>query len=389
MGARPRVSIIIPLYNLCRFVAETIDSALAQTLDADATEIVVIDDGSTDGGGNIVRRYAPRVQYVRQENRGLPAARNAGIRASQAPFVTFLDADDRILPEKLEAQLTAFESRPDVGLVYTGWHYIDESGGRLPQRGRSLHEGDVFPELILGNLIHPHTAVVRRELVERVAGFDETLTSVEDWDLWLRLSQIGVRWHCVDRPLAEYRIRHDGMHQNAARMLENRLRVLEKIFADPTLPAAVVHRRAAAYQNAYLIAACDFFRMGNWAEGSRWFHAAVTTRPAFVTEQDSLRRFCRLILPQGHQREAAVVTHWRPLARMLRRALRDLYAQPDLDPALRALRRRATIASWRTVLRLARKGAAAAFRAEPVPRIALPLPPPRAKPEAALTGRRS
>lgn len=376
MGTPPQVSIIIPLYNLRRYVADTIDSALAQTLDADAMEIVVIDDGSTDGGGEIVRQYGPRVQYLRQENRGLPAARNAGIRASHAPFVTFLDADDRILPEKLALQLAAFEAHPDVGLVYTGWHYIDECGGRLPQRGRSLHEGDVFPDLILGNLIHPHTAVVRRDLVERVAGFDETLTSVEDWDLWLRLSQAGARWHCVDLPLAEYRIRHDGMHQNAARMLDNRLRVLGKIFADPDLPVEVIRRRTLAYHNAYLIAACDFFRSGDWAAGNRCFRTAVTTHPAFITEPGSLRRFCRLVLPQGHQREAAVVAHWRPLARILRAALRDLHAQPDLDPAVRRFRRRGTIAYWRTVLRLARKGAGAVFGEESIPHISLPVPPP-------------
>ncbi len=350
-----QVSVIVPLYNLRAFVGEAIDSVLAQTLGADALEIIVVDDGSTDGGGDVVRGYGARITYVRQENCGLPAARNTGIRLGRAPFLTFLDADDRILPEKLAAQLDAFARDSEAALVYTGWHYIDERGERLPQRGRSVHGGDVLPDLVLGNLIHPHTALVRREIVERVGGFDESLTSVEDWDLWLRISRAGGLWRCVDRPLAEYRIRHDGMHQNAARMLENRLRVLAKFFADPALPPAVVARHALAYQNAYLMAACDFYRAGNRANGSESFHRAVAAAPAFLVDPANLRRFCRLVLPQGHQREATLIAHGGPLGRILRTALADLFARPDLEPAVRRLRPRARLAYWRTVVRLARK----------------------------------
>ncbi len=351
----PRVSVIVPLYNLRDFVAETLDSVLAQTLPPEAIEIIVVDDGSTDASADVVRRYGSRVRYVRQENRGLSAARNTGIRLAGAPLLSFLDGDDRVLPEKIATQLDAFAAHPAAGLVYTWWHYIDAAGRRLPQRGRATHTGDLLADLVLGNLIHPHTALVRRDLVEAAGGFDEALTSVEDWDLWLRLSRAGAQWHCIPRPLAEYRIRHDGMHRNPGRMLENRLRVLAKVFADPDLPAAIVARRALAYQSAYLAGACDFFRIGDRVAGGRCFHEAVAARPAFITEPASLRRFCRLVLPQGHQREAAVVANRRPLARILHAALADLFAHPDLDPGVRRLRRRAAFAYWRTVVRLARK----------------------------------
>jgi hypothetical protein len=201
-----------------------------------------------------------------------------------------------------------------------------------------------------------------------VGGFDETLTSVEDWDLWLRLARAGVQWHCVPLPLAEYRIREDGMHRNPGRMLDNRLRVLAKVFADPALPATVVARRPLAYQSAYLSGACDFFRAGDRAAGSRCFGTAVAARPAFVTEAASLRRFCRLVLPQGRQSDVAVVANWRPLTRILRLALADLFALPDLDPAVRRLRRRAALAYWTTVVRLARKRVTSRRRPQdPVP----------------------
>lgn len=371
--APPRVSVIIPLYNLREFVSEAIDGTLAQTLPDGAIEIIVIDDGSTDGGGELVRRYGDRVRYHRQDNRGLSAARNAGIAASRAPFLMFLDADDRILPGKLEAQLDAFSLHPDVGIVYTGWRYIDEAGHPLPQHGWSRDTGDVLDRLLLGNIIHPLAALVRRDLVERAGGFDESLTSVEDWDLWLRISRAGARWHCVDRPLAEYRIRTGAMHDHPQRMLDNRLRVLGKFFADPDLTEAIAARRALAYQSAYLTAACDFFRAGERHRGATAFRAGVLERPEFLTEASNLRRLCRWILPPGYQREDMLVAQWPALAPILETALDDLFAGMDLEQSIRAVRARARLAHWRTVARFSRKRAVAWLRGSGDDALTLPL----------------
>ena len=101
----PRASIVIPLYNLRRWAAEAIDSALAQTLPPRDLQVIVVDDGSTDGSGEVARQYGPRIDYVRQENRGLSAARNTGLRVARAPFVTFLDSDDLMVSHRLERQL--------------------------------------------------------------------------------------------------------------------------------------------------------------------------------------------------------------------------------------------------------------------------------------------
>jgi hypothetical protein len=356
----PRVSVIIPLYNLRAFVAEAIESVRAQTLPAADVELVVVDDGSTDDGAAIVARYAPSVRYLRQENRGLSAARNAGIRATQAPVLTFLDADDRILPEKLGMQLDVLAASPGIGAVYTGYGYIDAAGAPLPERGSPRQEGDLLPALLLGNLVPPHAVMVRRALVEHAGGFDETLTSVEDWDLWLRISRHGCRWACVDRPLAEYRVRPDAMHQNPGRMAANTIRVLDKFFADPTLPPDIGERRPLAYQQAYATAAADHYRVGDRVAAREWFRRAATVRPAFVADTRSLRRFCRALLPPESQSGGAVAATWRPTAATLRAALRDLFAAPDLDPAVRRLRWRAELAYWRTIARLVRKRAAAA-----------------------------
>jgi len=372
VSTSPRVSVVVPLYNLREFVADAIESALAQTLPAEDVEVVVVDDGSTDGGDRIARQYVPRVRYVRQENRGLSAARNAGIRISRAPFLAFLDADDRFLPEKLEAQLAVLAARPDVGLVYSGFRYIDGAGAPLPQYGWFRGEGDVFPDLILGNRIHPVVALVRREAVERTGGFDETLGSVEDWDLWLRLSRTGLRWALVDRPLAEYRVRADAMHANATRMAENWLRVLDKVFADPDLPAAVRELRPLAYHRAYLIAAADHYRSGDAAAAARWFEMAVRERPAFLTDVDALRLFCRWLLPLGYQRTAIMATEWRRLATTLRSAMAGVFAAENLEAEIARRRWPATVAAWRAVLPLLATRAKTMLGRRPPSRIALP-----------------
>jgi GT2 family glycosyltransferase len=349
----PRASIIIPLYNLRRWVAEAIDSALAQTLPPGDLQVIVVDDGSTDGSGEVAQGYGARIDYVRQENRGLSAARNTGLGVARAPYVAFLDADDRIHPEKVAAELAVFAGRPAVGVVYSGFRYIDADGHPLPQRGWSRFEGDVLPRLVLGNIIHPHQALVRRDAVLQAGAFDERLTSVEDWDVWLRVSSRGATWACVDRALADYRIRPGSMSQNPGRMAENRLAVLAKLFADPALPAAVAGLRARAYERAYLVSAADYYRGGDRSSGARWLEAAVRARPAVVADQEALSFFCQGLLPLGHQGGGMLAREWRRVATTLRTAIDDVRAMPGASLAGGVWSAR--LARWRTITPLVRR----------------------------------
>ena len=278
-----RASLIIPTFNHARFVGAAIDSALAQTVSA--FEIIVVDDGSTDETPAVLARYAARVRVLRQENRGLSAARNAGLAAAHGKFVSFLDADDVMAPTKLAAQLEVLERSHAIG-----WTYCDvlmetvvtgataRASERFGYASRAL-DGWLFPELIHGNFIPAIAPLVRRTALEVAGGFDERLTALEDWDMWLRLSLIAEARY-TPAVLVTYRIRPDGMSEDRARMDRSRFLVLDKI--NRTRPVALeslgnVGRRIIADTHNWL--GKEAYASGDWREARRRFAASVVTVP--------------------------------------------------------------------------------------------------------------
>lgn len=355
MPDRSLIAVIVPAYNLARYLPEAIESALAQTVSPAILDVVVVDDGSTDDTAAVAARFAPRVRCVRQRNRGLPAARNRGAAETTAPYLTFLDADDRLLPEKLARELTVLEADSSVDVVYSGWRYIDEAGRRLPQRGWSRDEGDVLERLLAGNIIHPHAATLRRTAFDAAGGFDESLTSVEDWDLWLRISMNGARWAAIDHAALEYRVRADGMHANPARMLANRLRVLDKTFERLAAERPeLLGLRPTAYRNAHLEAACDFARAGELSGAIAAVRAAGRTAPGFLVDPRELREVCRLLLPLGRRNDAAIAARWSEIAPLLRALVAGAAAELGAMTRLRS-----ELALLRVGLRYRRKRALA------------------------------
>jgi len=185
----PLVSVVIPVHNRPDAVRRAIASVLAQTFQR--FEIVVVDDGSTDATCDAVSSVRDgRVRLIRhKKNRGGSAARNTGIEATRAPFVAFLDSDDEWLPTKLERQLEVFARSPDtLGLVYTGAErtYPDGSVSRAVPRRRT----NLMRELLRVNVVgETSLGMVRRSVLEALDGFDESLPSCQDLDLWLRISE--------------------------------------------------------------------------------------------------------------------------------------------------------------------------------------------------------
>lgn len=203
-ASTPTVSVIIPTHNRAHLLPRALDSVLSQGF-ADL-EVLVVDDGSTDGTAELMKRYDdPRVRYlVQPQNQGVSAARNRGMREARGRFLALLDSDDEWMPDKLAAQVVFLEDADaKVGAVYTGVETIDPNGERhahLPQ-----HRGDLFDVLLVRNVLHgaPSNILMRREVIDEVGFFDEAIPAIEDYDYFLRLAK---RYHIemIDRPLARY-----------------------------------------------------------------------------------------------------------------------------------------------------------------------------------------
>ena len=221
--AGSQVSLIITTYNQARFLADAIQSALAQTVRPG--EIIVVDDGSTDDPAAVVHRFGD-VVYIRQENQGLAAARNAGWKAAAGVLVAFLDADDKLHPKAIMTNIKQFQNSSNCAFVYGAYRYIDEFGKPLRTIPLRPVTKDAFCGFLTGNLIGMHATVLyRRDRLAEIGGFDRTLPACEDYEIYLRLSQL-YPVACTPECLADYR-RHDAnMSNDIPFMLRTALKVL-------------------------------------------------------------------------------------------------------------------------------------------------------------------
>ena len=227
MAALPRVSVVIPCFNTERYIAATLRAVQAQS--GAQLEIIVVDDGSTDGSAALVERDFPDVRLLRRPNGGVAAARNAGIDAATGDWVAFCDADDIWLPGKLAAQFDAMAAAPGCRMSYTAWH-VWLSSEPEPEPGLldslAAASGDtarwagatgwLYPELLLDCVVWTSTVLMQRSLLAETGGFDTGLRIGEDYDLWLRASRL-TRIERVARPLALYRQHPASITRSAPR----------------------------------------------------------------------------------------------------------------------------------------------------------------------------
>lgn len=222
----PFVSVVIPTYNYGRYVTEAVESVLAQT--HPAGEIVVVDDGSTDDTRERLQPYMDRIRYVHQNNQGLPAARNTGIRAARGDLIALLDSDDLWHPRKLALQVQFMERSPEVGLVAAdmvgdlkhGWPEVGDLSS-LPARPFTLRD------LLIRSRFGPSSVLVHRQCFEAAGYFDPGLRSAEDRDMWIRIAShfpIGK----IEAPLWWYRLHGGNMSAAAVRMEEYEMKVLRR-----------------------------------------------------------------------------------------------------------------------------------------------------------------
>jgi glycosyltransferase involved in cell wall biosynthesis len=223
----PLISVIIPTFNRASFLREAVDSVLSQT--CREFELIIIDDGSRDETGEILKAYGGRLIYYYQDNQGVSAARNRGLQMAGGRFIAFLDSDDLWLPEKLAAQCDFFEQNPEVFICQTEEFWIRNGKRVNPCKKHRKYSGDVFAPSLGLCLISPSAVMIRRELFQTVGGFDETFPACEDYDLWLRITS---RWpvFLIDHPLVVKRGGHaDQLSRTIPALDQHRIRALIKL----------------------------------------------------------------------------------------------------------------------------------------------------------------
>lgn len=230
MEKKPLVSVVIPAYNAERFIRRSLESALSQSYRN--IEIIVVDDASTDKTARIIESYEDsRIKYFRQEpNKGQGPARNIGIRESTGQYITFLDADDYYLPEKVAREVEYLRKHPQCHVVYSNaLHFYSDRPDRL-FLGPRIPAMDFLTTLFRLSFPNINTLMVAREVLDKVGFFSEIRYFPEDWEMYLRIALAGYELGCVDEPLACVELREGSnttmqiqhiLKKNAIEVLEN------------------------------------------------------------------------------------------------------------------------------------------------------------------------
>lgn len=341
-----RVSIVIPVYNHARYVGAAIESALAQR--HPPHEVIVVDDGSTDETPHVIASFGRSVRAIRQENRGLSAARNTGIAAATGGWIALLDADDLYEPEFLDDLLRLARCHPRAAALYSGYRFVDAANHPLPQTGtRTEPPETLFGALLQGNFLVPECLLVRRDCYAQLGPFDEGLQACEDWDMWLRLAAafpvVG-----TTTILTRHRILPGSMSSDPQRMLANRFAVLHKHFgsAEMDFDAMVWHQRQA-YGRASLATAIEYLQQRQPDGALPHLRAAFAAAPELMVAADVCYELACGTQPKGWrghfdsfdlaQTEALVLT-------LLERLCRDPQSPRPLRRRRRAMRGRVALA---------------------------------------------
>ena len=191
-------SVIIPTFNRLSFLKEAIESVLSQTYED--FELILVDDGSTDGTKEFAAELSNRLKYVYQENSGPSAARNRGISESQGEYITFLDSDDLWLENKLEIEIDFMKANREAVVCYTDEIWIRKGVRVNPKNKHRKYSGWIFEQCLPLCIVSPSSVLMRKGFFESVGYFDETLPACEDYDLWLRAS-LKFPYHFIPQKL--------------------------------------------------------------------------------------------------------------------------------------------------------------------------------------------
>jgi len=264
-----KVSVIIPTYNRLPMVKEAVASVLAQ--EYEDLELIVVDDGSTDGTAEEIRKYGGRVKLLlNTENRGVSAARNKGILHAKGKYVAFLDSDDLWVKGKLKIQAAFLDENPHYPLCYTDEIWIRRGKRVNPRIKHAKFSGWIFDKCLPLCTISPSSAMMRKTLFAKVGLFDEALPVCEDYDFWLRIS-IRFPIFFINRKLIIKRGGHpDQLSQRSWGNDRYRVIALEKLLSEPSLNPEEREWVLEEMKRKCQILSKGFFKRGNELEGKRY-----------------------------------------------------------------------------------------------------------------------
>jgi glycosyltransferase involved in cell wall biosynthesis len=244
------VSVIIPVFNGAKTIAQTIASVQQQTFQN--LEILVMDDGSQDETIAVVQQLSqadPRIQIQSHSNRGPSASRNRGLTIAKGEYVSFLDADDLWTPDKLQAQMEALQSVPEAIVAYSWTDFIDGDDRVLHSGLRSRHNGTVLAALLQGNFLESGSnALVRTDWARQVGGWDDSLWTAEDWDFYLRLAAQGP-FVCMPKAQVQYRQSDTSHSLKLGQIEQDSLTVVARAFT--AVPPELQGLRTKTLANLY------------------------------------------------------------------------------------------------------------------------------------------
>lgn len=316
----PTITVLMPTFNRAPLIAEAIASILQQTF-ADL-EIIVIDDGSSDNTSDVLSAFTDqRLRVLSRPHRGISASLNAGLAEARGRYIARLDSDDLWQPDLLATLVPVLEAQADIGVVYAQADALDHGVPVAHLQGLPLR----FPDDSLRSLVYDDCTcnialLARRECFGRAGPYDESLLAHEDWDMWLRVAQ-HFRFAFVDRVLARVRWHDDNLtglrSAYVADVLNSRTAPLDKLFAQPDLPPAVVAMRGTAYANVHLFVGLRWTHAGQYGRALRSFRLCVShsDRPLVAVIRIAWRAALKPTLDRWSIGRAAV----RRIARLYRR----------------------------------------------------------------------
>ena len=224
------ISVVIPSYNRKDFLKRSIDSAINQT--KKPFEIIVVDDGSTDGTETMIKNDYDFVKFIKQKNKGVSAARNIGIKVSIGEWICFLDSDDEWKKDKLEKQINAMKSNPGYKFFHSNEIWI-KNGIRINQKKKhKKYGGDIFDKCLDMCRISPSSVMIDKTVFDEVGNFNEDLVVCEDYELWLRICD-KYRVFFIDEPLIIKYGGHQGQLSYSIKSIENhRIKALEYLILE-------------------------------------------------------------------------------------------------------------------------------------------------------------